>query len=86
MRIGCCASSTSTGVLDMFCEGLVTASMPSLSGRPPQAPVIMSTITNGRRSAVCPPIESTVLPPSPAAGTRSGRAWASAPSITSSIR
>ncbi len=31
----------------MFCDGLVTASMPSLSGRPPQAPVIMSTSTKG---------------------------------------
>ena len=31
----------------MFCDGFVTASMPSLSGRPPHAPVIMSTITNG---------------------------------------
>ena len=38
---------TSTGMLERFCEGLVMASIPSLSGRPPQAPQIMSTMMKG---------------------------------------
>ena len=41
----------SIGRFDMFWLGLVIPSTPSLSARPPQAPLIMSTNTNGLRAA-----------------------------------
>ena len=76
----------STGMLERFCEALVTASSPSLSGRPPQAPQIMSTMMKGLRLGLSPLMQITLLPPSPAAGTRSGTICASAPSMVSNTR
>src|SRR5581483_11070549 len=69
-RTGCSASITSTGMLERFCEALVTASSPSLSGRPPQAPQTMSTMMKGLRLGLSPLMQMTLLPPSPAAGKR----------------
>ena len=73
-------------MLDRFCEALVTASRPSLSGRPPQAPQIMSTMMKGLRFGRSPLMQTTLLPPSPAAGTVSGTICASAPSMVSNTR
>ena len=86
MRTGWVRSITSTGAFDRFCEGLVMASMPSWSGRPPQQPLIMSTTMKGRRSGRRPAMQTTVLPPSPAAGSTSGTICASAPNIVSMTR
>ena len=83
--IGQSVSATSTGMLAMLAQGLARPSLPSATGRPPQVPTTSSLYTHWS-PPVRPVKNARVLPPSPAAGTRSGMICESAPFITSDRR